>query len=304
MTAPDERRQLRYVLAGVSALDVVELANSCHRSHASAGREGGHPLALLLASTPCLLVLAGIALCALLLFARRRSSLVTGLAAVMVLAILEKTSATLAVAGHSRNYFAGGASLAGWLFGLAFARRMDRKGDESLAAAGAVAGLAATYVDAGLSKVFRSGVLWADAGARVAVLSNHPIDDTSMLGAYARFVAENGGAARALSIATLVIELGAFLCLFGPRLRMVWGTLLLAFHVNVALATQTIFYVQASILLVAFSYPWGGGTAMASALPDPGQTRASAAYAGAWVTAAVAVAWLARAAGAFGNSAP
>lgn len=304
MTPANDRRYLRYVLAGVAALDAMELARGIHRSASNPPRQGAHPLALVMASTPCLVVVAGIALGALLAFALRRSPLAAGLVALGALAILESTSATLAAAGHSRNYFAGGATLAGWLFGLAVARRIDRSGDESFATAGATASLAATYFDAGLSKLLRSGVMWADAGARVAVLANHPIDDNSALGAYARFIAENGAAARALSIATLAVELGAFLFLFGPRLRMLWGTLLLAFHVNVALATRTIFYVQASILLAAFSYPWGRQSATVQAPLDPVRTRTAVMHAAGWTAAAVALAWLARAAGAFGGSPP
>jgi len=303
MNEPDSRRYLRYVVAGVTAADTIVLAFEAHHKAAEVARPGEHSLERLIASTPCLLVLAAASLAGLASFARRRSPLAAGLVALAALAVLEHTKATFTFAGHSRIFFAGGAALAGWLFGLAFARQIRRDGDPAFAEAGAIAGLAATYVDAGLSKVLDAGLVWADANSvRIAVLVNHPVDDPSVLGAYARFLVENGTAAHALSIVTLVIELGAFVYLFGPRARVVWGTLLIAFHVNVALVAQNIFYVQATILLVAFSYPWAGREQPTAAPPAPELTRAAATRMGAWVGATVAVAWLARAAGAFGSS--
>ena len=116
----------------------------------------------------------------------------------------------------------------------------------------------APYVEAGLSKLTTSGLVWADATVlRSAILSTHPVDDSSLLALYARLVVDSGGVARALSVATLVIQLGAVAYVVGPRLRMLWGALLLSFHVNVALLSQSIFYVQSCVLLLAFSFPWG-----------------------------------------------
>jgi hypothetical protein len=303
MSEADPHRYLRYVLTGVAALDTVVLAADAHRKAAEASRPGEHWPEHLVASTPSVIFLAAVSLVSLSLFVRRRVPLAAGLVALATLAVLEHTKATFTFAGHSRIFFAGGAALAGWLFGLAFARRVGREGDPSYAEAGAIAGLAATYVDAGLSKVLDAGLMWGDANSvRIAVLTNHPIDDTSALGTYARFIVDNDAAARALAIATLVLELGAFVYTFGPRARRIWGTLLLAFHVNVALVAQNIFYVQACVLLVAFSYPWVRRPISVESSPSPERTRAAARRAGAWIAGAVAVAWLARVAGAFGSS--
>lgn len=300
MTTLTDRPHLRYILSAVIAGDALILSIGTHRAAAETGRQGAPGLESLIASMPCLVILTALSLAAVLLFAGRRSPRAAGLVALGTLAILEHAKASFTLAGHSRIFFAGGATLAGWVFGLAFGRRIRRDGDESLAEAGAIAGLAATYVDAGLSKLLNAGLSWADANsARVAVLIHHPIDDTSVLGAYARFVVENAAAARTLSIATLIFEVGAFAYLVGPRMRAIWGTFLLGFHVNVALVTQSIFYFQASILLVAFSYPWARRTAAAAPLPGDERTRAAATQAGAWVAAAVALAWLVRA---FGGS--
>ncbi|HEY8040979.1 MAG TPA: hypothetical protein VIF15_14335 [Polyangiaceae bacterium] len=293
----ESRRLLRLALAGVAAVDAVLLAVTAHGLSAEATLHGSRPLAQLLASAPVVVVIAGVALVALASFARGRAPIVTGLVAIAALGTLESTQASL-FAGHQRVFFATGATLAGWLFGLAFERRMGRRG-ETLAEAGAVAGLAATYVDSGLSKLTTAGWLWADANTlRSAVLTNHPVDDTSPLASYARLVVENDAVAHGLAAATLVIQLGAVVYVLGPRLRMLWGALLLAFHVNVALVTQDIFYFQACILLLAFSFPWGR-LARARAAPSPPafapeQTRAVALRLGGWVAAAAGAAWLVR----------
>jgi hypothetical protein len=45
------------------------------------------------------------------------------------------------------------------------------------------------------------------------------------------------------------------LYLAGPRLRLLWGSLLIAFHVNVFLLTG-IPYLEAALLLALFTFPW------------------------------------------------
>jgi len=129
------------------------------------------------------------------------------------------------------------------------------------------------------------------------------VDDSSPLALYARVVVDNGGVARALSVATLVIQLGAVAYVVGPRLRMVWGALLLSFHVNVALLSQSIFYVQSCVLLMAFSFPWGRILRKKRPMPPalalaPDATRAATLRVARWVTVAVAAAWLMRSLGA------
>jgi hypothetical protein len=312
-------RYLRWILAAVAASDVVSLAVVAHQARLGAGLRGSPTsgLAAALASLPGLVLIAGCSLVALALFASRRASIVTGLVALAGLAALEHTQAAFFLGGHQRSYFSGGAALAGWIFGLVFASQMRSRGvarsafpgeDEMLGEAGAVAGLAATYVDASLSKLMRKGILWIDATTlRSAILTNHDIDDSSPLAALGRFVVENDWVARALSLSTLAIQLGAIVYVLGPRARIVWGTMLLAFHVNVALLTGIV-YLKACILLLAFSYPWQRLRSK-SLVPEntfsadevPARTRHAAHRIGAWVAVAVAVAWLARGAGLVGQ---
>lgn len=275
----------RVVLAAVVAVDVVELA-------AQAGGEGH--------AVPGIAI-ALVAAAFLAAFARGRSPLATGLAALAALAVLESVAAAFSF-GHQRVHFASGATLAGWLVGLAFARAATQaeSGDhgavvergDAFAEAGAIAGLAATYVDSGLSKLLNGGLAWADASSvQTAILTQHAVDDSSPLGRYSAFVVEHRGAAFALASATLVLELGAFLMIVGPRIRAAWAVLLVGFHVNVSLVTQTIFYVQACVLLLAFAFPLDRAPPPVVA---PGRSRLAVRATARWVVVAVAAAWLVR----------
>lgn len=310
----DERRALRFVLAGVAALEIVVLAQRVLAQAAEARLRGTQEPALVawLSRGPIVVVVVGIGLVALAYFARRGARLGPGLVGLVALATLEHTHAALFIGGHQRAYFAVGSMLGGWFVGLLFARALSTSGtrrvalDETLAEAGALAGLAATYVDSGLSKLTKAGWMWTDATTlRSAILSNHDIDDTSPLASFGRFVVEHDAVARAFSVATIVVQLGAVLYVLGPRLRILWGTLLLAFHVNVALTTQ-ILYLYNCILLVAFSFPWARILRRKAAAPPrppalaPGQTRRAALVVAPWIAFAVAAAWVTRALGIVG----
>ena len=276
----------RLVLACVVALDTVMLAL---RAHMDGGGRGG---ALgLLASAPCLMLVALAGLAGLVAFARGRRTFAAGLVALGAAASLETVAAAVSW-GHQRAFFAGGATLAGWLFGLAFARRAgEEEGAGALAEAGAIAGLAATYVDSGLSKLLGGGLAWTAGGVQTAILTNHPVDDTSFLAAYARFLVDHAGAAQALATLTLVAELGAFALVLGPRIRQAWALLLVGFHVNVHLVAPNILYLQACVLLVAFSWPRDRSP---GPVLSPETTRETTRALGRWVVVAVAAAWLVR----------
>jgi hypothetical protein len=244
-------------------------------------------------------------LVALLRFARRRGGIAAPCVSLGALVVLETVTAWTA-GGHQRVFFASGAALAGWIAGHLYARASSTPTStststqdarsaawtEPLARQGALAALAATYVNAGLSKLLLAGAAWADASSvRVAVLVNHPIDDASPLAAYARFVVDHGAVARALSTATLVLELGAFAMVFAPRLRVAWAALLVGFHTNVAVLAQDIFYVQACALLLALTVPRDaldpGGAATLRARVVGGTTAR-------WLAATIGAVWVLR----------
>jgi hypothetical protein len=199
-----------------------------------------------------LVLLTAFGLAALLSFALQRWPIAAGMAALASLSVLSQTHALLS-GGPMRHEFAVGVALLGWLCGVAFAR--GQKVDE-LAEAGAVAALAATYVSAGMSKLVKGQLVWAESATLRAMLAaHHPVDGGSYFDAYAQKIIESAGLAQALGWATLAIQLGAPLLLVGRRWRMLWGTLLIVFHLQVAWLTG-IYYSGAIYLLVVFSYPW------------------------------------------------
>jgi hypothetical protein len=222
------RRPLAWVLALLFARQLLLVAGALERS-------------------PSVMALSATALVALVLFARGYKPLLSGALALTLMSVLAQLHA-MQSGGPMRHEFAVGVALFGWLCGLALGK------DDALPEIGAAAALMATYVDAALSKLLHGN--WAESATLRAMLVAHRrVDDVSLLGSYARFVVEHAPAAELLSWATLIVQLGAAIYLVGPRARMLWGTLLLVFHLHVALLTG-IYYWDAMYLLVAWSYPW------------------------------------------------
>ena len=190
-------------------------------------------------------------------FARgRRAQLWFGLLALLCLAVLVESLAAH-VGGHRRRFYGPGAVLAGWLVGLVVGRvrGADDARSERLAEAGAAGALAATYVNAGLQKLLAGG-LFRDHTLQAHILTHHHVDDPTVFGSIARHVALDPQLAMGLALATVVIQFGAWVFLLGPRARVVWGTLLISFHLGTLLFLHII-YLGATILLVAWSFPWG-----------------------------------------------
>lgn len=179
-----------------------------------------------------------------------------GLLALVSIALLVESWAS--VAGHPRRrFFSTGAALAGWLAGCAFgrARAADTSRGERLAETGALAALAATYVGAAIQKLLHGG-LFEPLTLRAHILIHHHVDDDTIVGAIAYGVARSPAIAWALVLTTVVVQLGAWILLVGPRARMGWGFLLVSFHLG-TLVFLHIFYVEAAVLLVAWCVPWG-----------------------------------------------
>ncbi len=297
---------MKTVIAVVVVLDALVLAGMALHGG------GGHDLPwTLLGSRPCLAILVAAVAVAMVRFARDRTPLASGVAALAAMAILEKTESMVKFSGHEHNVYFGGAVLAGWIFGRLFARELrwltaaPAPLEDWLAQAGALAGMVVPYIDAGLSKITHSGPRWADATVlQSTILTNHPVDDASPLSAYARFIVQHADVARALSVATLIIQLGSIVYLLGPRARKVWGTLLITFHANVTLTTLDIFYLQALILLFAFSYGWVrlDERPAAAIEVEPKSVKAVAIWFCVRVVGAAAVAWFLWACGIVGSS--
>ena len=158
----------------------------------------------------------------------------------------------------SRNAFFPGAVLLGWVLGEVWAANVGKERGlrERLAEAGALGCLAAAYVGSALSKLLSTGIAWADgAQVRALVLQQQPLLRWGPVLSVRASIIENQDTAIAASVATLVVEGGAFLLLFGPRLRLAWGALLLGLHASIALL-NTMPYVGASLLLALLCIPW------------------------------------------------
>lgn len=188
-----------------------------------------------------------------------RRPIVAGLWALGWAAVLSEWQ-TQIFGSPSRNAFFPGAVLFGWTLGQIWAASLrasaSRASRERLGEAGALGCLAAAYVGSALSKLIATGSSWADgAQVRALVLQQQPLADWAWLAGLRNALIENPEPAVAASVGTLVIEGGAFLLLFGPRLRLTWGVLLLGLHAAITLI-NTMPYVGASLLLLLFCVPW------------------------------------------------
>jgi hypothetical protein len=185
----------------------------------------------------------------------KRGQLWFGLLTLVAMAVLVEAMAAH-VGDHRRRFYSVGAALGGWLAGLVFARLRDADDDrgERLAEAGAAAALAATYASAGIQKLLAGGLLKGHS-LQIYVLHHHHIDDASVISQVARLVVRYPQVGVVLALSVVVIQAGAWIYLTGPRGRMIWGTLLISFHVGTLMFLH-IMYVMATVLLIAWSYPW------------------------------------------------
>lgn len=288
------RRPLRVGLAAIAMFSVAFGAYDAHQlaSRPSTAKHAPAEAIALFGAAPFLAVVVVMGAAFAVLFARRPAALGAGIGLFAVMGWLTEAITALAN-GPRREYFALGVVLAGWLFGLAYARlrhghaeHTPGEADESLAEAGAVAGIATTYVSAVMSKLSSTGLGWADdTSLRGMILSHHRIDDTSVLGAYVELIVAHPSFSRGLMIATLILQATAFLYVVGPRLRAAYGVALFAFHTNVSFLAH-IGYVESRALLLLFSFPWPWivarlrGQAPPEARPerelDPSRHRAAA----------------------------
>lgn len=159
-------------------------------------------------------------------------------------------------------FFQTGAILFGWLagFGIAaatYGRAATTRELERVAAAGAIAALGAVYVAAGLSKLAASGLSWATdpTHVRLMILAHRDVDASGARDAIVGAIADSGAAGAVLAFCSLVIEVGAFALILGPRTRAAWGALLLAFHAGLYALTGILF-AGGAVLIAAFCLPW------------------------------------------------
>jgi hypothetical protein len=255
---------------------------------------GAGPLHRLLAGAPWLPWFALAAtLLGLAAVAADRRPVLGGVWALAWMAVLSVLQAEL-FGSPSRNSFFPGAALLGWVLGLAWARETGapRSARERFAEAGALACIAAGYVGSASSKVLTSGLAWASAGTvQALVIWQEPLAHWRWLLAYRAALLEHPTLAAVAAASTLVIEGGAFLLLFGARLRLAWATLIIGMHLNIILLC-TMPYLEPMALLLLFSIPWARRSAAAEPEPEP-EPRAAFPPAMRWVLGAlVVVGWL------------
>jgi hypothetical protein len=207
--------------------------------------------------------LGAVAVLATLAFARARDPLLPGLLALAAARVQhEMLSATLGV--FQQNYYQAGGALAGWVAGRAFVRawnRLDRTsiGDrdaERIAAYGAIGMLAATWVNAGVSKLRETGLAWATGNSLSLMLLPHlRPGHAAWREAMVLYVVGHHGLAVALQVATLATEIGAVFLLGRGWLRVAAGVGLLALHAGIY-ALSGIYFVEAAALAALFGLPW------------------------------------------------
>lgn len=201
---------------------------------------------------------------ALIAILRDRRPLSWGVVIMICMALVEEY--TLEIEGSpSHNFFYPGSMLFGWLAGLAFARECERQGAsgassgalrEATAEAGAIGVLAALYVGSGVSKLLEAGLGWVDPfHLRATLLMQKGLADGPWVTALRELVIQHPLLSQYLSAAALVIELGGFVLLFRRPLRLLWGLLILGFHLQVFVLAG-IPYLEPMLLVPLFTFPW------------------------------------------------
>lgn len=204
-------------------------------------------------------------------FARgKRAQLVFGLLTLVCLAVLVEVLGAH-VNQHRRRFYSVGATLLGWLLGLIVGRLRgaDEARSERLAEAGAMAGLAATYCNAGIQKIM-SGGLFETYSLPGYIYTHHHVDDSSPIGMLAFYVATHPKVAMTIALSIVVVQLGAWTTLMSQRMRMIWGALLISFHLG-TLVFLHIIYFMATILLLAWCFPWARWMARVRGRPPPAE---------------------------------
>jgi hypothetical protein len=206
------------------------------------------------------------AVASIVAFARARDPLLPGLFALaLARAQHELLSATLGV--FQQNYYQSGSALGGWVAGRAFVRAWNRLDEtpigerdaERIAAYGAMGMLAATWVNAGVSKLRETGLAWATSdGLRLMLLAHWRPGHAIWREPIFLYVVGHPRFAVALQVATLVVELGAIFLLARGRLRVATGAAVVALHAGIWL-TSGIQFVEAAALAAVFGFPWVGG---------------------------------------------
>ncbi|MEI8258880.1 MAG: hypothetical protein WCJ30_24695 [Deltaproteobacteria bacterium] len=226
-------------------------------------------------------VVVAVTLLALYRFLGPRASLASGLVALAGMKIAGETFAAVFTV-HRQDFYQGGAMLAGVVMGEAYARRAGVRPENSRAEAlearrfgmtGALGMLAGSYMAAGTSKLLAGGFGWATSSAlRLMLLSHAEVDGGAWSLVVPRWTAASPLVCMALETGTLIIQLGAFMLVLGPRARRLWATLIVAFHAGIYL-TSHILFLTPMIFAIAVAVPWSRVLRRAEDPEDPGEAK-------------------------------
>jgi len=240
---------------------------------------------LLARSVVLTVLLAAATVAALWRFLGPRASLGAGVVALIGMKIAGETFARVFTV-HHQDFYQGGAMLAGVVLGEVYARiegvRPERSRSEGLEArrfgmTGALGMLAGSYMAAGTSKLLGGGIGWATSSAiRLMVLSHSDVEGSFWAVGIPHWTAASPHFCMALEVGTLVIQLGAFMLLVGPRARRLWALLIVAFHAGIYV-TSHILFVSPMLFAAVVAIPWARLLpARATDRDDPGEERQDA----------------------------
>lgn len=229
-------------------------------------------------SLPATVLLAAITLTSLWMFLGPRASLVAGYIAALGMKVAGETFESVYTV-HHQDFYQGGAMLLGAVIGETYARLVGVSPDHSRAQAieaqrfgmtGTLAMLAGSYMAAGSSKVITGGFDWASSSAiRLMVLSHTEFEGNPWWLAVPRWTAESPYLCMFLEIGTLIIQLGGFMLIVGPRARRLWATLIVAFHLGIYV-TSGILFASPLLFAAAVAIPWARLRPHAPDPDDPG----------------------------------
>lgn len=215
-------------------------------------------------SLPATLILFGITVVALWRFLGPRASLTAGFVALAGMKTAGETFECV-FAVHHQDFYQAGAMLAGTVLGETYARiigvRSERTRGDYLEArrfgmTGALAMLAGSYMAAGSSKLLTGGLGWATSSAvRLMLLSHGEVEGSAWSLTIPQWTANSPYVCMALEVGTLIVQIGAFMLIVGPRARRMWASLIVAFHLGIYL-TSHILFLSPMIFAAAVAVPW------------------------------------------------
>lgn len=213
---------------------------------------------------PATLLLAATTLVALWKFLGPGSSLTAGYIALLGMKLAGETFERV-FAAHHQDFYQAGAMLAGAVVGESYARAIgilaQRSRTELLETrrfgmTGALGMLAGSYMAAGASKVLQGGIGWATSSTvRLMILSHTELEGNPWALAIPHWTADNPYVCMALEVGTLIIQLGAFMLIVGPRARRLWAVLLVAFHAGIYI-TSGILFLSPMLMAAVVAIPW------------------------------------------------